>query len=434
MDFLTIAIIGVVVLIVLLAMGMNIGIAMMAVGFFGFWIVRGDAGALGLLKSIPFSKATTYSFTVIPLFVLMGQLAYYSGMSADLFNFANKWLGGFKGGLAMATVAACAGFSAICGSTAATAATMGVVALPEMRKAGYENGFSAGSIAAGGTLGILIPPSTGFIIYGIVAQQSIGKLFAAGIIPGVVLATCYILTISFMVRIKPDLAPPTTKYSWHEKLVSIKGGAALIVLFLIVIGGMFVGLFTANEAAAVGATLALLYLIAKGKFTWQVFLDCLRTTVVTSSMVFLILIGAYVFGSFLAITQLPMKLAAFVEGLAVNKYLILIAIILIYALMGCIMDSLAMVMLTVPIFLPIIVALGFDPIWYGVVMIMVMEMGLITPPVGMNVYIVAGVARDIPLVNIFKGTAPMVAGMAVAVIIICLFPVLSLWLPSFVGS
>ena len=216
MDFVTIAIIGVVVLILLLIMGMNIGIAMMAVGFFGFWFVRDFAPALGLLKSIPFNKATTYSFTVIPLFVLMGQLAFHSGMSADLFDFANKWMGGRKGGLAMATVAACAGFSAICGSTAATAATMGVVALPEMRKAGYDNGLSAGSIAAGGTLGILIPPSTGFIIYGIVAQQSIGSLFAAGIIPGIVLATCYILTISLVVRIKPNLAPPTMKYTWAK--------------------------------------------------------------------------------------------------------------------------------------------------------------------------------------------------------------------------
>ena len=271
MDFMTMAIIGVAVLIVMLAMGMNIGIAMMAVGFFGFWMIRGDAGALGLLKSIPFNKATTYSFTVIPLFILMGQLAFHSGMSRDLFDFANKWLGGLRGGLAMATVAACAGFSAICGSTAATAATMGVVALPEMRKAGYNNGFSAGSIAAGGTLGILIPPSTGFIIYGIVAQQSIGKLFAAGIIPGIILALCYVLTISFMVRVKPNLAPPTVKYSWKEKLISVKGGAAMILLFLIVIGGMFIGIFTANEAAAVGASLALIYLICKGKFTWPVF-------------------------------------------------------------------------------------------------------------------------------------------------------------------
>ena len=205
------------------------------------------------------------------------------------------------------------------------------------------------------------------------------------------------------------------------------------MLFLIVIGGMFVGMFTANEAAAVGATLALIYLIAKNKFTWRVFFECLRSTIVTSSMVFLILIGAYVFGAFLAITQLPMKLAAFVETLAISKYLILAIIIAIYALLGCIMDSLAMVMLTVPIFLPIVTALGFNPIWYGVVMIMVMEMGLITPPVGMNVYIVAGVAKDIPLVRIFKGTAPMVGGMAVAVIIICLFPVLSLWLPNLMG-
>ncbi len=434
MDFITIAIIGVIILMILLVMGMNIGIAMMAVGFFGFWFVRDYGPALGLLKSIPFTQATTYSFTVIPLFVLMGQLAFHSGMSADLFDFANKWLGGRKGGLAMSTVAACAGFSAICGSTAATAATMSVVALPEMRKAGYDDSLSAGSIAAGGTLGILIPPSTGFIIYGIVAEQSIGKLFAAGIIPGIVLAICYILTISVVVRIKPELAPKAVHYSWKEKLIAVKGGMALIMLFLIVVGGMFIGLFTANEAAAVGALLTLIYLILKGKFKWNVFMECLRSTIVTSSMVFLILIGAYVFGAFLAITQLPMTLAEWVETLAVSKYVILATIILIYALLGCIMDSLAMVMLTVPIFLPIVTSMGFDAIWYGVVMIMVMEMGLITPPVGMNVYIVSGAAKDIPLVKIFRGVAPMVGGMAVAIIIVCLFPILSLWLPSFVGS
>lgn len=431
MEPITIAVLGIVVLVVLLAMGMNIGISMFAVGFIGYLLIRDWNAAIGILKTVPFSQSMTYSFTVIPLFVLMGQFAYHSGMSADLFDFANKWLGGFKGGLAMATVMACAGFSAICGSTAATAATMGVVALPEMRKNGYEDSLSTGSIAAGGTLGILIPPSTGFIIYGIVAEQSIGQLFMAGIIPGVVLALCYIISIAIQVRLNPQLAPPTQKYSFVEKIKALKGGAAMIVLFLIVIGGMFINLFTANEAAAVGAALGLIYLIARRRFTWKIFVTCLRDTVKTSAMVFLIMIGAYVFGAFIAIAQLPMMLASFVEGLAVNPYVVLAAIVLLYAVMGCLMDSLAMVMLTVPIFLPIVTALGFNPIWYGVLMIMVMEMGLITPPVGMNVYIVAGVAKDVPLTRIFKGAAPMVAAMFVAIIIVIAIPQLSLWLPSF---
>ena len=428
-----IAIIGVIILLVLLVMGMNIGICMMAVGFFGFWYVRGFAPALNLFKTIPFTQSTNYSFTVIPLFVLMGNLCYYSGMSSDLYNCAHKLLGGMRGGLAAATVAACACFSAICGSTAATAATMGVVALPEMRKAGYDDGLACGSIAAGGTLGILIPPSTGFIIYGIVAGESIGGLFAAGIIPGIILAVCYIIAIMVVVRIKPNAAPGKLHFTFKEKLLSLKGAAAMIVLFAIAIGGIFLGWFTANEAAAVGATASLIYLIARRRFTWKIFFDCLRDTVKTSGMIFLILIGAYVFGNFLTITKLPITLANLVNGLDVNRYVILFVIILIYAVMGCLMDSLAMVMLTVPIFGPIMTGLGFHGIWYGVLMIMVMEMGLITPPVGMNVYIVAGVAKDVPLQKIFMGVAPMVVGMLVAVIIVCAFPEVALLLPRMLG-
>ncbi|NLM21027.1 MAG: TRAP transporter large permease [Peptococcaceae bacterium] len=430
MSFITLAIIGIIVLVILLFMGMNIGITMMAVGFFGVFAIRGLDPAIGVLKTIPFTYASNYSFAVIPLFILMGQFAFHSGMSSDLFNAADKWLSRFKGGLAMATVAACAGFSAICGSTAATAATMGVVALPEMRKYGYTDGLATGSIAAGGTLGILIPPSTGFIIYGIIAEQSIGRLFAAGIIPGIILALCYILSIAVQVRVQPHIAPGTKKYPFKEMLAALKGTLGMIILFVAVIGGMFSNIFTANEAAGVGAALALIMMILKRQFTWAKFVDCLRSTVKTSGMIFLILIGAYVFGAFLALTQLPMVLANFVTGLDVSPYVVLAVILILYALLGCIMDSLAMVMLTVPIFLPIITAIGFDPIWYGVLMIMVMEMGLITPPVGMNVYIVAGVAKDVPLITIFKGVAPMVVGMFVAVIIVCAFPQLSLWLPN----
>ena len=435
LDYFTIAIIGVIALLILLVMGMNIGICMMAVGFFGVWYVKGNINtALSLFKNIPYTQATNYSFTVIPLFVLMGNLCFYSGMSADLYECFRKLLGGIKGGLACATVAACACFSAICGSTAATAATMGVVALPEMRKSGYDDGLACGSIAAGGTLGILIPPSTGFIIYGIVAGESIGGLFAAGIIPGIILALCYILAIMIVVRVRPNSAPGKLKFTMKEKLIALKGGIAMIILFAIAIGGIFLGWFTANEAAAVGATAALIYLIGRRRFTWKIFFDCLRDTVKTSGMIFLILIGAYVFGNFLTITKLPITLANLVNGLNVNRYIILAVIIVIYAVMGCLMDSLAMVMLTVPIFLPIMTdALGFGSIWYGVLMIMVMEMGLITPPVGMNVYIVAGVAKDVPLQKIFAGVAPMVLGMLAAVVIVCAFPVVAEFLPGLLG-
>ena len=434
MSPITLSVIGIIVLIILLVMGMNIGICMMAVGFFGHLAVtQNPTASLVLFKTIPFTQATTYSFTVIPLFVLMGQLCFYSGMSSGLYDMCEKWLGTLKGGLAMATVAACAGFSAICGSTAATAATMGVVALPEMRRHGYADSLACGSIAAGGTLGILIPPSTGFIIYGIIAGESIGALFAAGIVPGIILAICYIISISVMVHVKPDLAPGKVHHTMKEKLVSLKGGIAMVILFLVVIGGIFGGLFTANEAAAIGAMLALLYLIFKRRFTIPVMIDCLRETVKTSGMIFLVLIGAYVFGSFLTITQMPQALAGFVNTLDVNRYVILLVILILYAIMGCLMDSLAMVMLTVPIFLPIMTGLGFDTVWYGVIMIMVMEMGLITPPVGMNVYIVAGVAKDVPLQKIFMGVAPMVVGMCVAIFIVCAFPQVALWLPGLLG-
>ena len=433
MDPVLVSVIAIIALLVLLIMGMNIGVCMSAVGFIGYWYVRNLPAAMTLFKSIPFTQASNYSFTVIPLFVLMGQLCYYSGMSSDLFNMFQKLLGNLKGGLAMATVGACACFSAICGSTAATAATMGVVALPEMQKHGYDDGLSCGSIAAGGTLGILIPPSTGFIIFGIVAGESIGALFAAGIIPGVILALCYIISIAVVVKLHPERAPGRIKYSAKEKLASLKGGIAMVVLFAIVIGGIFIGFFTANQAAAVGALMGLLYLIFRRRFTWKIFISCLKDTIKTSGMIFLILIGAYIFGAFLTITQLPTVLATFITGLNVNRYVILFVILLLYAVMGCFMDSLAMVMLTVPIFLPIMTSLGFNSVWYGVLMIMVMEMGLITPPVGMNVYIVSGVAKDVPLAKIFAGVAPMVVGMLVAVLIVCVFPEIALILPRIMG-
>ena len=446
MSPLTIAILGIIVLLVLLMLGINIGMCMMAVGFFGCWVAYLNMGravgpalqaALIALKKVPFTQATNYSFTVIPLFILMGQLCYYSGLSKGLYDMAEKWLGGLRGGLAMATVVACAFFGAICGSSAATAATMSVVCLPEMRRHGYEDGLACGSIAAGGTLGILIPPSTGFILYGIISGESVGKLFAAGIIPGIILTVCYCVAIGITVWRKKDLAPGKAKYSIKEKIISLKGGIAMVILLVIVIGGMFGGFFTANEGAAIGAMLGTIFLFVRRgvrKETFKQFLIALRDTVKTSGQLFLILIGAYVFGSFLTVTQLPTTLAAFVGGLSVNRYVILAIILVIYAIMGCLMDSLAMVMLTVPIFYPIMVnALGFNGIWYGVIMVMVMEMGLITPPVGMNVYIVSGVAKDVPLQKIFRGVAPMIVGMVAAVIIVCAFPITATFLADMVA-
>lgn len=430
MNLTLLAVLGVVVMVILILSGMNIGMAMFLVGFVGYGLARNFEAAFGLLKTVPFSNAFNYSFTVIPLFILMGNLAFKSGISAGLFDMAEKWLGSIRGGLAMATVAACAGFAAICGSSGATSATMGVVAYPEMKKHGYSDEIAAGSITAGGTLGILIPPSTAMIIYGITAEESIGRLFAAGIIPGIVLALCYIFCIVIMVRIKPDLAPPAKKYSWKEKFVSIKGGIALVILFGIVIGGMFIGWFSANEAAAIGAFVALLIMIINRKFTWRSFFDTLVDTIVTSSMALFIAVAALVFGYFLAITRLPDMLRDFVLGLHMHKYIVILIILIIYIILGCIMDGLAMLFLTVPIFLPIMVGLGYDPIWFGVFLVMVQEMGQMSPPVGMNVYIVAGTLKTVPLQKIFKGIFPFLAAAIVAIVIVVLVPSLATWLPG----
>ena len=440
---LAIALIGVGVLLVLLALGMNIGISMFAVGFFGClfaYMAKGLAfekavnAAFIVFKKVPFTQATNYSFVVIPLFILMGQLCYYSGMSAGLYDMCHKLLGTLRGGLAMASVAACALFGAICGSSAATAATMGVVALPEMKKHGYDDGLSTASIAAGGTLGILIPPSTGFILYGIVSGESVGKLFAAGIIPGIIMAICFCVAIAIWVVVKKDAAPDKIKFSAKEKIVSLKGGLPMVVLFVIVIGGILTGFFTAVEASAVGCVIAFIYLAIKKQASWKNIMASLKDTVKQSGMIFLILIGAYVFGNFLTVTQLPTTLASFVETLTVSKYIILIIVLIIYAIMGCFMDSLAMVMLTVPIFYPILVdGLGFNGIWYGVVMVMVMQLGLITPPVGMSAYIISGVAKDVPLGKIFKGLVPMVAAMIVSIVIVILVPQSALLLANLVG-
>lgn len=439
---LAIALIGVGILLVLLALGMNIGISMFAVGFFGCLFAYMAKG-LGLdqalnaafivFRKIPFTQATNYSFVVIPLFILMGQLCYYSGMSSGLYDMAHKLLGSLRGGLAMASVAACALFGAICGSSAATAATMGVVALPEMKKHGYEDGLSCASIAAGGTLGILIPPSTGFILYGIVSGESVGKLFAAGIIPGIIMAICFCVAIALICKMHPDRAPGRMKFTAKEKISSLKGGLPMVVLFVIVIGGILTGFFTAVEASAIGCVVSWIYLVIRKRFTMKVLKACLIDTVKQSGMIFLILIGAYVFGNFLTVTQLPTTLATFVEGLTVSKYLILVVIILIYAVMGCFMDSLAMVMLTVPIFYPIMIALGFNGIWYGVVMVMVMQLGLITPPVGMSAYIIQGVAKDVSLSTIFRGLVPMVLAMLVAIAIVIVFPDTALFLANLVS-
>ncbi len=425
-----IGIIGIVALIVLLFIGMNIGFSMLTIGFIGMAFVTSLKGAMGILMAVPFSTGSNFSLSVIPLFVLMGQFAFFAGISEDLYRACYKWLGRVPGGLSVATIAACAGFAAICGSSTATAATMGAVTLPEMKRYNYKDSLATGCVAAGGTLGILIPPSVGFILYGVAAEVSIGALFAAGILPGIMLAVLYMLTVVVQCKINPELGPKSEVFPLKEKLAALAGVIPILVLFIVVIGGIFAGLFTANEGAGVGAFGAFLFMIFRKKCTKANFIKALRETVKITCMIFMIMVGANIFGNFLAFSNLPSLLAQSVLSLNVSPYIVLIIILLIYVVLGCIMDSLAMVLLLVPIFLPVVTGLGMDKIWFGVMMVMIMETGLITPPVGMNVYVIAGVAKDVPLFTIFRGVAPFILALVIAVAIVILFPQISLILPS----
>ncbi|MCL1828562.1 MAG: TRAP transporter large permease [Oscillospiraceae bacterium] len=425
-----IAIMGIIIMLLLMFSGMNIGMAMLVVGFVGYAIVVNFSGAMGILRTTPVAQATKYSFTVIPLFMVMGNAAFVSGLSNGLYDACNKWLSRMPGGVACATTAACAGFGAICGSVVATTATMGTIAIPEMKERGYSNTLAVGIVSASGGLGILIPPSTTMIVYGISTELSIGKLFASGVFPGIVQAIMLMITVQIIILVNPASAPKGFKCAWKDRFQSLKGLIGVVVLFLAVLGGMFVGIFTVNEAAAIGAFLGLLMMVVRRKMTWKNFAAVMKDSVKTSSMVFLLLIGATVFGNFLTISRLPMNLANFISSLEVSRYVILAAIIIIYAVLGCIMDALPMILLTIPIFYPIILGLGFDGIWFGVIIVLVVNLGLITPPVGLNCYVIKGIAKDIPLQTIFKGALPFCFSMIATIALCTIFPQIAVWLPN----
>ena len=430
MNLSTIGIIGIIVLIVLLYSKMPVGFAMGFLGLIGFsYVVSFDAG-LNLLARDVWDVFSSYNLTVIPLFVFMGQIAFHAGISRRLYDSAYVLLGHRRGGLAMTTVGACAAFSAICGSTNATAATMATVALPEMKRYGYDMGLATGTVAAAGSLGILIPPSVIFIVYGILTEQSIGKLFAAGILPGILLCFLFLLTIHLRVLKNPSLAPPGPKSNIREKFRSFAGILETMLLFALVMGGIFFGLFTPTEAAAVGAFMTLLIAIIRRQLYWKGFIQSLADTTKISCMIMVIVTGAVIFGHFMAITRIPYMLADYVSSLPLPPHAIIGVIILVYLVGGCFMDALAMIMLTIPIFFPVVQKLGFDPIWFGVVIVLITEMGVITPPVGINVYVVYGVARDVPLEKIFRGVFPMLIALFVCNLLLILFPQIALWLPG----
>ena len=400
------------------------------IGFLGFCYLVGIGPALGLLKTVPYSTFASESLSVIPLFILMGTFAFSSGLSKDLYNAAYKWLGHFRGGLAMATVGACALFAAISGSSLATAATMGTVALPEMKKYKYDPALATGAVAAGGSMGILIPPSVILIIYGIITEQSIGKLFLAGFIPGILEAVTYMIVIAMLTKFKPELGPRGPKTNVSEKLKAASSTWEVIVLFILVIGGIYVGIFTPTEAAGVGAFGAFTFALIKKRLTWKTFKNSLSSSVQTSVMVFTIILGAMLLGYFLTVSKIPTDLAKYIGGLRINRHFILILILMTFISLGCIIESMAIILLTVPIFYPAIVHLGFNPIWFGILVVRTTEIGLITPPVGLNVFIIKGVAKDVPIGTIFRGIFPFLIGDLCEIGLLIAVPQVVMFLPN----
>jgi len=424
-------ILGMCTLFFLLFLGIPIGFGMAITGFLGMIIVYGGVSpSLSMLGIASYDTAASYMLTVVPLFILMGEFAYQSGISKDLFDTAYKWLGRLPGGLAMSAVAGCAGFSAVCGDSLATAVTMGTVALPEMKKHGYDPRLTTGCLAAGGTLGILIPPSVGFIFYAIVTEESIGKLFVAGIFPGVLLASLFMLMIYITARRNPQIAPPGKQASFREKMSSLKGVVGMLLLFVLILGGILGGIFSPVEGGAVGAVGAFVYALLRGRMTYSRLLIALQETLTITTKLLLILIGVGILGYFLAATRLPFALAELVTNLEVNRYLVLAAVILLFILLGCLLNVIPMILLVLPTIFPSIVALGFDPIWFGVVTVLTMEMGQITPPIGVNVFAIGSVAVDIPMHEIFRGIVPFFLCMVGCVFLMILFPQIVLYLPS----
>jgi C4-dicarboxylate transporter, DctM subunit len=429
MNVLVIAALVFGLLMVLIVLRTPIAVAMIVSGLVGTTAISGWTTALATLKQGPFERATSYTLIVIPLFVLMGYLASQSGLSRSLFQAANVWLGHLRGGLAMATVVGCAGFGAICGSSLATSATMATIALPEMKRYRYAGTLSTGSVAAGGTLGIMIPPSIIFVLYGIMTEQSIGKLLLAGVIPGIVETVLFCAAIAIETAVYPALGAPGPRATVRERLVAVVEVWEVVVLFLIVIGGLYAGLATPVESAAFGVVGALFFGLLKRTLTWPGLLAALDQTMRTTAMIFLIIIGADLFGYFMALSQLPLAMANWLIHLHVGALGVLWIILIVYLILGCVMDELAIILLTVPIFFPVVTQLGFDPIWFGVIIVVTVQIGLVSPPVGLNVFVIAGMARDVPMPKIFRGIMPFLAAMLVLLVLLTIWPDLALTLP-----
>jgi tripartite ATP-independent transporter DctM subunit len=427
-----VGIIGILLLLALIALRIPIAYSMLLVGFLGFSYLVSPQAALNMVTTELFSNFSSYTLSVIPMFVWMGFIAYYSGVGTGLYTLIYRLIGHRPGGLAIATQGACAIFGAICGSNTATAATMGAIALPEMRKYKYNDSLSTASVAAAGALGILIPPSVIFIVYGAATEQSIGKLFISGIIPGIFLMVLYILTIFILVKINPEIAPAGQKFTFKEKVQALKGGLfEIIITFIISLGGLFAGYFSATEAGAIGAGSILLITLLRGQLKWDGFIKSLKDTTRTSAMIMLLVAGAMVFGRFIAVSRLPFEMANWAANLNLPPFMIMAVILIIYLILGCFIDALALVLLTVPIFYPVVTdVLGYNPIWFGVITVLVVAMGVITPPVGMNVFIIKGVVKDVPLETIFKGVWPFIIAIFACIALLIIFPQIATFLPN----
>jgi C4-dicarboxylate transporter, DctM subunit len=425
-----VAIIGFTALFAMMLLRVPVGMAMGLVGVTGFATIVGGAPAFKMVGQTSMRTVTDYTFGVIPMFLLMGAFVTNSGMSRELFRAANTFLGHRRGGLGIATIAACSGFAAISGSSVATAATFSTVAYPEMRRYGYPQSFACGVIAAGGTLGAMLPPSTVLAVYGIITEQDIGKLFIAGIVPGLLAATMYMITVGIIGFVRPGYLPAGPRATWSERFAAVKDVWATLLLFVFAIGGLYGGLFTPTEAGGMGAGGAFLIGVARGRLKRPDIRRSLLQATRTAAAVFTVLIGALLFGYFLTVTQTPQKVTEFFVGLGVGRYGVLALIMVMYLVLGCLMDALAMVILTVPIIFPVIKELGFDPIWFGVIIVMTVELGLIHPPVGMIVFVIKSVIGDVDFSTIFKGVLPFIATDIVRLIILIAFPIIATWLPS----
>ncbi len=430
MSDLVIGLGGLAMMFALMVFRMPVGMAMLAAGYFGTVLISGARSANALLVTETFSAASNYSLTVIPLFILMGNIASVAGFSSRLYEAAFAWVGFLRGGLASASIIGCAAFAAVSGSSVATAVTIGKVALPEMKRFRYSDALATGAIAAGGTLGFLIPPSTGFVLYAILTEESIGQLFMAGILPGLLLTALFMAAVALVTLKDPEAGPRGEWVSISMRMRALMRALPLVTVIIVSIGGIYLGVFTPVEAAGVGAGLVILMAIGMRKLDWRMLKQAVSDTVGTTAMLYLIVIGASVLNPFLALTHVPAMLGEAMTSAGLGPYGVLLLIIIAYLVLGMFMDGLAMLVVTIPIFFPIITGLGFDPIWFGVVAVIVIEMGMITPPVGLNVFVVKSVAQDVPMATIFRGVIPFWIAMAVCLLAVIVFPQIALTIPS----